>query len=287
MSARSWLYVPGDRPELLAGSVRRGADALVLDLEDAVPLANKEAAREHVRAHLDQAVGGPARWVRVDAGAIEHDITAVAAASPTGIVLAKADPERIRELDEALTTAEAVTDEPVGATPVVALVESATAVEQLEAIARGPRVRQLALGEADLAADLGVRPGPEDTELDPVRMRVVVASAAAGLLPPVGPVSTDFRDLAALRRSTDRFLRMGFEARQAIHPAQVPVINDALTPSDDEVRRARALVGAFERAQQADTGVLLDDEGRMVDLAVVRSARRTLERAEAAAGRAG
>lgn len=279
MSARSWLYVPGDRPEVLEKSPGRGADALVLDLEDAVPVSGKADARRLVASHLADVDGGPERWVRVSPSSIEEDVASAMSPGLSGIFLAKAEPEGLLELDGALDDAERVAGHDVGSTPVVALLETARALEEVREIARAPRVRQLALGEADLGAELGVRPGPEGIEFDPLRLQVVVASAAAGILAPIGPVSTDFQNAEALRTSTVRLARLGFEARQAIHPAQVAVVNEVLTPTEDEVVRAQKVVEAFERAASEGNGVLLDEDGRMVDQAVVRSARRVLARA--------
>ena len=130
------------------------------------------------------------------------------------------------------------------------------------------------MGEVDLAADLGLEPSPDERELRSLRMDVVVASAAAGRQAPIGPVATDIKDLYGLGHSTEALRRAGFGSRQAIHPAQVPVINLAFTPTSKEIERAEALLA---RAQSAE-GVWVDDAGRMVDEAVLRSARRTLAR---------
>jgi citrate lyase subunit beta/citryl-CoA lyase len=110
-----------------------------------------------------------------------------------------------------------------------------------------------------------------------VRMQIVLASAAAGLEPPIGPVSTDFTDLDALRESTWTLKRMGFGARAAIHPAQVGVINEMFTPTSEEVEEARRLLARFEAGGR---GATTDDDGRMIDEAFVRSARRILSIAD-------
>jgi citrate lyase subunit beta/citryl-CoA lyase len=135
------------------------------------------------------------------------------------------------------------------------------------------------IGEIDLAAELGVDLDDEDV-LVPLRLQVVVASAAAGLLPPLGPVSPDFRDLAALATGTARLRRMGFGARPAIHPAQVPVFNQVLGPDPDELAEAGRLIELYERGLAAGRGVVLDDRGRMIDEAAVRVARRILGTAD-------
>jgi citrate lyase subunit beta/citryl-CoA lyase len=123
------------------------------------------------------------------------------------------------------------------------------------AVAEHARVWQLGLGELDLCAEVGIEPSADERELLPIRVQVVLASAAAGLDPPIGPVSTDFRDLAALRRSTDALRRLGFGSRWAIHPAQVPVINQVFTPSPEQVKAARRLVERYDSALGMGVGV--------------------------------
>jgi citrate lyase subunit beta/citryl-CoA lyase len=281
--ARSYLYVPGDRPEMLAKALTRGADALIVDLEDAVAPAAKAAARAVV---ADWLAGLPAErgtevWVRTNPGALGRaDAAAVVSPRLAGLVVAKTEsPDELVVLDHVLSVAEADRGLPVGALPVVPLLESAAAVLHAERIGAGPRVRRLQLGEADLRADIGVTPGDDDRELLYLRSHVVLVSAALRLDPPVAPTSVLVRDDEGLRRSTLALARMGFVGRACIHPAQVAVVNEVFTPTSDELERARALVAAFDRAVAAGDGVILDDSGRMVDEAVVRQSRRVLSRA--------
>ena len=280
---RSWLYVPGDRPEMLAKAHQRGADAVIIDLEDAVAPSAKEEARRTVAAWLPSAPEGPSWWVRVNADSVEDDLDAVVCPRLEGALLAKAggagDVERAAGLLDALEKSRGLA---VGHVRIGAVVESAKGVLAAPAIAAAPRVRHLVLGEADLTSELGLRPTPERTELTAIRVGVVLASAAAGIGAPTAPMSPDFRDLDAVRRTTQALVDLGFRARSAIHPAQVPIINEVLTPSAEEVRRARALVDGYEQAQQRGEGVFVDEQGRMVDLAFVRGAYDVLERAGAA-----
>ncbi len=141
-------------------------------------------------------------------------------------------------------------------------------------IAQAPRVRRLQVGEADLKADTGIEPGDDERELLWVRSQVVLVSAAAGIDPPVGPVSTNFRDLDALRVSTEAVRRLGYRGRACIHPAQIAVVHEVFTPSPEQVDAARALIAAYDAAVAAGSGVLIGADGRMVDEAVVRQARR-------------
>lgn len=265
MTPRSYLYVPGDQPRLLDGAARRGADALIADLEDAVPVPGKGTARAAVASYLDTGTA----WVRINADTPADDLAAVAdKPGLAGVVVPKAEPALLSEVDRLLGSREV---------PVLALLETARGVRDLHAVAESPRVVRLGLGEADLAGELHLRPGPDREELWPIRSAVVVASAAAGLLPPVGPVHTAVRDLSDLARTTEVLLRQGFRARTAITPAQLATINAAFTPSADEVEKAHATVALLS----AGTGVAVDADGRMVDEAVVRSAREVLSRADA------
>ncbi|TMQ94803.1 CoA ester lyase [Actinomadura soli] len=266
---RSALYVPGDRPEKLAGALTRGADALIADLEDAVAPGAKPTARRTVAAWLTTLPqDAPEIWIRINPGEAGHeDLRALEPVLPTvaGICVAKTEtPADLATIDKLLGPAKAA---------LCPVLESAAAVLGAQEIARAPRVVRLQLGEADLCADIGVDPGADERELLWPRSQIVLASAAAGIDPPLGPVSTDFRDLDRLAESTHALRRLGFQGRACIHPAQLPVVNEVFTPSPDELARARALVARFEAA---GSGVVQDESGRMVDEAVIRRARRTL-----------
>lgn len=279
MTVRSYLYVPGDAPEMLAKAFDRGADALIVDLEDAVPMASKDSARRNVSRWLDDLSVDfrDSVWVRINAGSeLEQDVNAVVRAGMAGVILPKATQVSMRRLDEALSDLESALrmDEPVRIAP---LLETAVGILDLPAIAGHVRVHHLAMGESDLVAELGIERSRDDLELLPLRIQVVLASAAADLPPPVGSTSTDFRDLDDLRESTEALRRLGFRGRSAIHPAQIPVINDVFTPSEERVARARDVVRRYEEARGQGRGVATDEDGRMIDEAVVRRARSVLE----------
>lgn len=277
---RSYLYVPADRPGMLAGAAGRGADALIVDLEDAVAVARKESARRTLAGWL---AGEPELqcelWLRINPGAASHEITDAVVRQVTGVVIPKAEPEALAEVHAVLCACERAAGVTAGHTQTLPLIETARGLLAAAEIAAAPRVARLGFGEADLAADLGIAPGPGGEEFTSLRLQVVVASAAAGIGAPAGPAATDYHDRAALRDSTGALLRLGFRARTAIHPAQVPTINSVFTPSADEVARAKRLVAAFDEAARRGDGVITDERGRMVDVAVIRSARETLARA--------
>ena len=219
-------------------------------------------------------------WVRVNGdGLAATDIAAVASPAVTGFCLAKAEtPSDVIAAAVACTAAEGTLGLESGSFRLSPLLESAAAVLEARAIAAAtPRVLRLQVGEADLRADIGVSLGDDERELLFVRSSVVLASAAAGIEPPVGPVSTNFRDLDELRASTEALARMGYRGRACIHQAQAPVVNDVFTPNPEEVAEARELVARFDAATAAGAGVFTDATGRMVDLAVIRQARRLLD----------
>ncbi|MEU3826535.1 CoA ester lyase [Streptomyces sp. NPDC029080] len=258
----TWLYVPGDRPHVVAKALVAGADVVVIDLEDAVAPDRKECARAataellaqrqpvpvHVRVN---ALDGP--WAAADLAALNG------LPGLSGLRLPKVTaPEQVRQV--AVAT-------PV---PLHALLESALGIEHAYAIATAhPALRGISLGEADLRADLGVR---ADAGLDWPRSRVVVAARAAGLAPPPQSVHPDVRDLDGLAASCARGRALGFLGRAAIHPRQLPVIERAYLPTPAEIEHAETITQAAARGQGAQA---LPD-GRFVDAAAVALARRTL-----------
>ncbi|HWO60756.1 MAG TPA: aldolase/citrate lyase family protein [Umezawaea sp.] len=269
MTPRSYLYVPGDQPAKLAGAAGRGADALILDLEDAVSAPRKDLARQAVADHL--AEPGAIAWVRINADSAAADVAAIGgAAGLAGVVVPKAEPESLAEVDRLLAGFDR---SPV---PVIAMLETARGIRLLDAVAAAPRVVRLGLGEADLAGELGIRPDERRTELWPIRSQVVVASAAARLTAPVGPVDTDARGTDTLRATTTLLLNQGFRARTAITPAQVGVINAVFTPTPEEIAAAARVL---KHLADSSSGIAVDDDGRLIDAAVARTAQEVLSRA--------
>lgn len=283
MMVRSWLYVPGDRPERFEKAIAKGADAIVLDLEDAVSLDRKVEARSLVADWVSNGEHGRAQiWVRVNQGPMGvEDTAAVALPGLTGICVPKVDdPSELVEISAVLTESEQRHGLQSGHWPLIPLIESAVGITRLSSIVTAPRVVQLQVGEVDLAADLGLS-GDVDLHLAPVRSRILVESIAAGISAPIGPVSTEFRDLDAFTRSTKTVIGQGFIGRACIHPDQVTIVNNMCTPSAEEVQEAQDLLDRMDQAVRAGSGVALDAKGRMIDEASARSARRTIALAEA------
>lgn len=274
MIPRSWLYVPADDAGRLAKAAGRGADALIIDLEDGVAPSAKDAARKNLASFMDSAPEGVAIWVRVtsDPDGLARDLSVALHPRLNGIVLAKA--ESVEQLEFVAEKLQALPGEARGLMP---LIETGRAVFSVADLASVAGVTQLQVGEADLRADLGVTFGEDESELLLVRQRVIIVAAALGLLPPVAPVSVEFRDLAAFRTSTERLARMGFVGRACIHPAQIDISHEVFTPSAEELTAAKSLIQAAEAAAREGRGAFTDDDGRMVDEAVVRHARRVLQ----------
>ncbi|MGW0958709.1 HpcH/HpaI aldolase/citrate lyase family protein [Streptomyces gelaticus] len=254
----TWLYVPGDRPEVVRKAQDSGADVVIVDLEDAVAPDRKEYARAATAELLSEAAAAVPIHVRVHT---EADILALAGLPG------------LAELRLPKITHAASVHHIAAVAPGVALcplLESALGIEHAYSVAAShPQVRAIALGEADLRADLGVR---EDAGLDWSRSRVVVAARAAGLAPPAQSVFPDVRDLDGLWTSCAHGRALGFLGRAAIHPRQLPAIERAFRPTPQEIEAAAEIVAAAA----ADEGALALPDGRFVDAAVVAAARRTL-----------
>ncbi|HEX4884659.1 MAG TPA: CoA ester lyase [Casimicrobiaceae bacterium] len=261
---RSCLFVPGHRPDRFAKALDAGADAVIVDLEDAVAPQDKDAARDAVLASLP---AGRHVYVRVNAAGspwFERDLDVCAVPSVRGIVLPKAerseDVERIAGLRAGLA--------------VLPLVETAAGLDNVDALVRARGVRCLLLGTLDLAFDLRVR--DDDAGLLYARSRLVVASRVAERMPPVDGVCTSLDDADALRRHAQRARDLGFGGVLCIHPRQVAVVNAVFSPSADEVAWSRKVVAAAEAAGGGAVSV----DGRMVDRPVVERARAVLRDAE-------
>lgn len=265
---RSYLYVAGYDSRRVRKALSSEADAIVLDLEDAVPVDRKDEARDTVAAVLSSEPEKPI-FVRVNpliSGMLEEDLAAVDSQYLSGIRVPKTE-----SADEARAVAERL-----GASGAVlqCLLESALGIEHAYDIASAhPSVSGLSLGEADLRADLGVK---TDAGLGYARSRVVVASRAAGLAPPVQSVYTNVRDLSGLKESTQSGRDQGFLGRSAVHPDQIPIINAVFTPTRAEVLEAENIIERLRESSEAGAGAFLLEDGRFVDPAVVESARSTL-----------
>lgn len=276
---RSFLYVPADRPDLFDKAAAGDADAVIFDLEDAVPVDRKAEARRALREWLEANLHRETRkqcWVRVNHGSIAEDLRAVTLPGLAGIMQAKSSRSVLLEAGEELTALEGTRGIDPLATGIIGLVEDARGLEDLAEMASVPRLLTFAIGEVDLMADLRMsRTAAAEPALDSIRARIVVACAAAGLRAPLAPTSTAIREIAEFGKSSRKLRDLGFRSRTAIHPSQIAVIHDVFTPSAQDAASARDVIDRFGAA---GGGVALDAAGRMIDAAVVRGAHETLER---------
>jgi len=280
-TARSFLFVPANRPERFAKALASGADAVIIDLEDAVSPADKPAARAQLaQGFTPLAPADRARIVvRINAlGTPFHDDDLVLLASLVaqglgGVMVPKA---------ERLVGLQRVVDALGPRCALLPLIESVAGLDAANVLAAGPKVLRLAFGNLDFQADLGLACGPDESELVPVRLAVVLASRRASLPQPVDGVTPGTQDAAQLQADASRARRGGFGAKLCIHPAQVAGVNAVFTPTPTELDWAQRVLAAFEAAG----GGVFSLDGRMVDAPVVRLAQRTLAQGRVgAAGR--
>jgi citrate lyase subunit beta/citryl-CoA lyase len=264
---RTYLFVPGDRPERFDKALASGADAVVLDLEDAVALADKPRARDAVEMRLREASAeGRSRLVvRINDEAspeFEADLAMLARTAAAHLMLPKAE--------RAATVATVRAACPgIG---VLALIETARGVLNAETLADAEGVQRLVFGTIDYALDLGLSGDP--IGLDPAANRLALASRAAGIPAPVAGVTPDISDPAPLLADLQRVRAHGFTAKLCIHPKQVALVHDALRPSAGEIDWAERVIAAMQGAAGA-----VQVDGRMVDKPVLQRAHALLARA--------
>jgi len=274
---RSYLFVPATRPDRFEKALASGADAVIFDLEDAVAASEKKVARRTVGEFLRSldrvapklSSRSPELWVRTNPPPLGLvDLEIVACEQLDGVCPAKTGSR------EELLTLDRWLEELACGAIVEPLVEDARALLDAVDIASGPRVRRLHLGEGDLAADLGLDSSDRRAALAGARHMVVLASAAAHLDSPVAPVSTDYRNPSSFEEET-RYLRsLGFWSRACIHPTQVLVANEVFVVSQAEIDWADDVLGRLHDAALDGKGVAVGADGRMIDEAIARTARR-------------
>lgn len=274
---RSYLFAPGDNSHLLGKVLSAGADAVVLDLEDAVRPERKHEARGLVAEFLEEnRESASPIYVRINpvASALCYDdLAAVVSPSLHGVRLAKAESAgHIAAVDSKLSELEMRAGIYPGATRVVPTIETSTGVFAALEIAKQPRVEALCFGMADFLADIHAEEDSTFTASLYALSHLVLASRAAGILPPVASVHTKLDDTEGLLSSCELYRKLGFFGRSCIHPKQIPVVHLTFTPSREEVEHASAIVESFERQAAAHKGTAVIGE-MFIDEAVVRHAR--------------
>lgn len=283
---RALLYTPGDDWRKLQKAATLGADCVCLDLEDGVAQNRKQAARETVVEALRTLDFGTAeRLVRInglESGLAEEDLEVLLPAHPDGIVVPKVvSAEALQWVDEKLCAAERRFGWPEGSLALLAIIERARAFINLVQICQAtPRLQALIFGAEDLASDLGVRRTREGMELFYARSALVMHAAAFGLQA-IDWVTVDFQDVSRVREEAEQGATLGFAGKQIIHPNQVQPVQEAFTPSDEEIAWARDILAAYAWYQERGQGAFAF-AGQMVDRPVIRRAEGLLARARAA-----
>ena len=283
---RSVLFVPGNRERMLARAPTTGADALLLDLEDAVAINEKPAARTMVRDVIPT-LGGHPVFVRVNAvssGLARADLEAVVVPRLDGVFLAKAEgPDEVRQVAAWLDDLEAAAGIAAGSVEVVCMLESARAIRLgYEIATASPRVASLCCSsgeDGDLQTDLGCSWSPEGTEMLLCRSKVVLDARAAGLSYPLDGVFVDIDNIEGLIIDSNLSRRLGYRGRTIIHPKHVEHVNRIFTPPAEEVEYYRGLLQAFEQAVREGRAAV-SYRGKMVDYAMAARARSVLELAD-------
>lgn len=257
--SRSFLFVPANRPDRFDKAASSGAHQVILDLEDAVAPADKEAARRHV-AQWEGRADAIVRVNGAESTFFAADIEMTRSAGMTKLMLPKAEPTALNSLAGLLNRQ----------CRVIALIETVEGYAELRSIGKSGLVSQLAFGNLDFGVDAGVTEAAQ--ELDPVRLQIVLESRLAGLLPPIDGVTTSWSEPAVFSVAVRRTKALGFGAKLCIHPAQVNLVNEAFLPTAEEVDWARRVMDAATGSQGG--AVALD--GKMIDAPVIRRAELIL-----------
>ena len=281
---RSFLFAPGNHARRVEKCLTLGADAVILDLEDAVANAEKQATR----AVVLEAMGRPRRcrgYVRVNSLGTtwcHGDFLAVVAAGVDGIMLPKVESASdLHTADWLLKALERERGLPEDGIDLMPIVETGLGFSNLAAIARsGSRVKRIAFGAGDFTLDIGITWSSDETELLAYRAAFVVESRAAGLEPPIDTVWVNLQDVDGFKRSAQRSKDLGFQGKLCIHPDQVPAVNDVFRPSERELAHAKRVLEAFTEAERRGLAAIQVD-GQFVDYPIVYLARRIIARAEA------
>ncbi len=285
---RSLLFVPVTAQRFVDGAARRGADAIILDLEDSVAASEKERARGLVaEAAATVSRGGADVVVRINRPLrmAVRDIEAAVGPGVAALALPKVDSaDHVRLLAEIVDEVEAERGMRAGATRLIAMVETAAAFFHIAEIARAhPRLCALNLGAEDFATSAGIL--PEAEALSMPKQMAVFAARAAGIMPLgfIGSIA-EFHDLDGFRQTIRRSRRFGFIGASVIHPSQIAILNEEFRPGREEADHARRVVAAYDRALAEGVGAVTVD-GRMIDVPVVERARLLVEREQAIAAR--
>jgi len=284
---RTALFVPGNRPDRVDKAVKTSADAVIIDLEDAVALTEKEVSRSTVRdkilEHADRKI--IVRINSLDSPFFHGDLAEVITGNLFCLMVPKVESAaHIREINENLIKVENEKGIVQGTVSIIPLIESAGAVQNIHRIAtekmEPSRIYCVAFGAADYTLDMGIEITREGTELSYPRSRIAVASRAAGIEPPLDtPFMMDLKDMEALKVDADRAKQLGFQGKLCIHPNQIEPCHTIFSPAKEDILYAEKVVQVFEEAERKRSAAIQLD-GKFIDYPVVEHARRILKMAE-------
>jgi citrate lyase subunit beta / citryl-CoA lyase len=277
---RSLLFVPGNRPDLIDKAWGVGTDAVILDLEDSVPEAEKSVARTKIRTALATIpINGPAALVRINSLSTLHwrkDLDELLGQSVLGIVVPKCDSgDEIRQFETVLQAKESERGMLPGSIALFLLIETPRGLIEAPKLAQvSERVAALVFGAEDFCLEMGITRTTDGPELAYARSRIAVSARAYDCLA-IDTIYSNFGDSEGLGRDSETAKRAGFSGKLAIHPRQIEIINTAFAATDQQLSEARRVVEAFRRAEMDGQGAIAL-EGRMIDRPVAERARRLL-----------
>lgn len=279
---RTYLFTPGNHPRRVEKALQLDADVVILDLEDAVAIAEKVATRDLVKEILTRPRSGGA-FVRVNAYDTTYcygDICAVVGEGLDGIMLPKLESvEDLKSVDWLISNLERERGLEIGAIDLLPIIETAKGAANLRAMVQaGSRVKRFAFGAGDYTRDLGMEWSMAEDELLPIRSEMVLASRLGGLEPPLDTVYIHIKEHEAFRASCETVRGLGFQGKMCIHPDQVPVTNDVFTPTPDIIAWSEKIVTEFEKAE-AEGLASIQIDGYFVDYPIVEKAQRTVDMA--------
>jgi citrate lyase subunit beta/citryl-CoA lyase len=281
---RSFLFAPGNHARRVEKALTLDADAVILDLEDAVATAEKPATRETIAAALERPRRG-LLYVRVNAVDTEFcygDLVAIVRRGLDGVILPKVESTAgLATVDWLLAQLERDRGLPPGGIDLIPIIETARGLDRLGAIlAAGTRVRRVAFGAGDFTLDVNMAWSRDEAELAHARATIVTASRAAGIEAPLDTVWVDLPDRDGLEASARTALGFGFQGKMCIHPDQIAIVNRVFTPSDEEIAFAERVAAAFVKAE-AEGSAAIQLDGKFIDYPIVYRAQRVLQRISA------
>lgn len=280
---RTRLYIPGNNPSMIQNASIYNADSLIFDLEDSIPISEKDSTRYLVRNALEMIDFGDCEiTVRINSYETKYfqeDLEAIISSKLDGILLPKTESfETLIAIDQEVTRLENERNVPKGKIRLMPIIETAAGVLSIEKIVTAPRVAAVGLGGEDLTADIGAKRTKEGKELEYISSKIILA-CAANKIQAIDTVFADVNDSEGLYNATIKAIEMGFQGKSIIHPSQVEVVHRAFTPTLEEIEKAEKIVKAYKESTKKGLGAISVD-GRMIDLPVVLRAERILKRAK-------